>query len=122
MKTNNPPVDGIWGSWGAWSSCSNNQDGKSTCKKTKSRHCNEPPASNGGADCPGDRKEEEECSPADLSSPEENPRCVIQGAWSTWSDFSRCSSDCEKTRTRTCSNPAPINDQDKCPGEASETG
>ena len=30
--------------------------GKSTCKKTKSRHCNDPPASNGGVECPGEKK------------------------------------------------------------------
>ena len=122
VKPSNPPVDGNWGSWGAWSSCNNNQDGKSTCRKTKSRYCNDPPASNGGADCPGDKKIEEDCSPEDLSTPEDNPRCVIEGAWSLWSEYSRCNSDCEKIKTRTCSNPAPINDPDKCPGEASETG
>merc|ERR1719507_2058934 len=122
VKTNNPPVDGNWGSWGAWSSCSNNQDGKSTCKKTKSRHCNNPPASNGGANCTGDRKVEEDCTSADLSTPADNPRCMIQGAWSTWSEYSRCNSDCLKTKTRSCNSPAPINDQDKCSGEESETG
>ena len=25
-----------------------------------------------------------------MATPEDNPRCVIHGAWSTWSQFSRC--------------------------------
>merc|ERR1712098_906571 len=108
-------------SWSTWSPCTNNQDGKSTCIKTKNRHCNDPPASHGGAECPGKKKEVEECSSAELSNPEENPRCVIHGAWTTWSDYGTCRSDCKQIRTRTCSNPAPIIDHDKCPGEADET-
>jgi len=121
VKPSDPAVDGNWGAWSSWSSCGNNRDGKSKCKKVKSRHCNKPAPSNGGKDCVGDEKEEGVCTASDLEDQEENPRCVIQGAWTIWSDYSGCSSTCEKTRTRSCTNPAPVNDQDKCPGEASET-
>ena len=31
------PVDGGWSVWTAWTSCSNNKDGKSACKKIRSR-------------------------------------------------------------------------------------
>ena len=121
VKPAEPAVNGNWGAWSSWSSCGNARDGKSTCKKVKSRHCNKPAPANGGQACEGDEKEEEDCTVSDLAKQEENPRCMIQGAWTVWSDYSSCSSSCEKTRSRSCTNPAPVNDQDKCPGEASET-
>ena len=34
---------------------------------------------------------------------------------------SSCNSDCKATKTRTCTNPEPINDSDKCIGDASLT-
>ena len=83
-------MDGNWGAWSSWSSCSNGKDGKSQCKKAKTRHCNEPAPSNGGKKCEGDEKEEDDCTKDDLADPEENPRCVIQGAWTLWSDYSTC--------------------------------
>ena len=115
------PVNGGWSAWGDWSSCSNNQDGKSECKKTKHRYCNNPPVSNDGQECVGETKEEEDCTESDLSNPADNPRCMRHGVWTPWSQYSRCNINCEKTRTRTCTNPAPFNDEDKCPEEASET-
>ena len=40
--------------------------------------------------CEGDEKEEDDCTKDDLADPEENPRCVIEGAWTLWSDYSTC--------------------------------
>ena len=121
--TNKPaPVDGKWGDWKGWSTCSNNKDGKSTCKKVKTRICNNPPASNGGKACEGDSEEKADCTSNDLSRPANHPNCVIHGAWTAWSAPSTCNSECKATKTRTCTNPEPINDSDKCIGDASQTG
>ncbi|XP_013412210.1 netrin receptor UNC5C-like isoform X2 [Lingula anatina] len=44
----------------------------------------------------------------------------VKGAWSTWSQWSDCDSKCGKgfqSRSRTCSNPAPLNNGSPCPGD-----
>ena len=122
MTSKPVPVDGKWGDWKGWSTCSNSKDGKSTCKKVKTRICNNPPASNGGKACEGDSEEKGDCTSNDLSRPAGHPNCVIHGAWTAWSAPSTCNSECKATKTRTCTNPEPINDSDKCIGDASQTG
>ncbi len=50
---------GNWGAWGSWSTCS------ITCgpgTQTRSRLCNNPPPSNGGATCPGSGTESATCN------------------------------------------------------------
>jgi hypothetical protein len=115
------PVDGKWSDWKGWSSCTNSKDGKSTCKKTKTRFCNNPAASNGGKACEGSSTQTEACTTSDLAKPSDHPNCVVHGAWTVWSAASACSSDCKTTKTRTCTNPSPINDNDKCSGDATST-
>jgi hypothetical protein len=115
------PVDGKWSEWKGWSSCTNSKDGKSTCKKTKTRFCNNPAASNGGKACEGSSTQSEACTTSDLAKPSDHPSCVVHGAWAAWSAASACSSDCKTSKTRTCTNPAPINDNDKCSGDATST-
>ena len=44
-------VDGSWGEWSEWSGCSKRCGGGS---QTRSRHCNSPSPSDGGADCQGE--------------------------------------------------------------------
>ncbi|XP_030259929.1 complement component C8 beta chain [Sparus aurata] len=47
-------IDGSWSCWGAWSSCSGS-------RMTRSRQCNHPAPSNGGATCRGPQEESTEC-------------------------------------------------------------
>nr|QNH72405.1 toxin candidate TRINITY_DN4862_c0_g2_i1 [Ceriantheomorphe brasiliensis] len=52
------PVDGHWGQWALWSSCS------TSCGngvKTRTRQCNNPAPSNGGADCTGSNTDTKVC-------------------------------------------------------------
>lgn len=49
---------------------------------------------------------------------------IVDGGWSGWSAFGHCSVTCGngyKTRTRSCSNPAPAHDGADCHGDALNT-
>ena len=87
------------------------RDGKSSCTRTRTRFCNNPVPSNGGADCVGSAQESEECSPDWLVTQDgdDHPQCVVHGGWTVWSPGSECNTQCETTKTRTCTNPVPIN-------------
>ncbi|XP_026558988.1 hemicentin-1 [Pseudonaja textilis] len=53
------PVDGNWGPWQPWSTCS------ATCgagEKIRSRLCSNPPVSNNGRPCPGDKTQISRCN------------------------------------------------------------
>jgi len=113
------PVNGGWSQWTSWSQCTNRKDGKSVCKKRKVRYCNEPAPANGGTNCAGKSEEFEDCVPA-WTVPAKNPNCVLHGGWTAWSSPSACNAQCKSTKTRTCTNPAPLNSKE-CEGEASET-
>ena len=48
---------------------------------------------------------------------------VIDGNWGQWESWSECSKTCDigvHTRSRTCSNPAPLNGGKDCVGSATE--
>merc|ERR1739844_8739 len=49
-------VDGNWNFWGSWSSC----DALSG-KRRRTRHCNDPAPKNGGSQCLGSSRLEEDC-------------------------------------------------------------
>jgi len=119
-KSTASPVAGGWGTWSGYGTCTNNKDGKSDCKKRRVRYCNNPPPSNGGAACVGSGDEQVVCTSTELTPASSHPNCMRNGGWSIWSAFTTCTSECKHTRTRTCTNPAPINDKD-CPGTNSET-
>ena len=49
---------------------------------------------------------------------------ALDGYWSTWGSWSDSSEDCgtgTQTRTRSCDDPAPLNDGDTCLGSSTDT-
>ncbi|XP_062578063.1 coadhesin-like isoform X1 [Saccostrea cucullata] len=108
-----PIVDGGWSNWNLWSPCSG------TCGRgtmTRQRTCTNPSPAHGGASCVGTSTETQSCTTYH--------RCPTSGGWSQWSPFSHCSNTCgdgRKYRTRTCSNPRPVNGGADCVGLSSES-
>ena len=111
------PIDGEWSAWGEYSSCTK------TCgtgQKSRSRTCSNPAPSNGGSNCKGSSFESIVCN-TDACSAISSP---INGHWSEWGEYSSCTQTCgtgSKSRTRTCTNPAPSGGGSKCVGSSSET-
>ena len=101
------PLDGQWGSWGSWSTCGSN------CQKSKYRNCTNPAPGNGGNYCPGSGQVNSSCT---------GGLCMqINGSWGLWSSWSSCGSNCQKSRSRSCNNPAPANGGNTCPGSGQES-
>ncbi|XP_060071028.1 hemicentin-1-like [Ylistrum balloti] len=102
------PIDGSWGTWSNWGTCS------LSCGsgiKTRSRICNNPAPQNDGKYCtdPSTSNGEATCN--------ETP-CPIDGAWSSWRDWSACSlinNDVIRSRCRKCTNPIPQYGGANCP-------
>ncbi|KAH3719495.1 coadhesin-like isoform X2 [Dreissena polymorpha] len=104
-------VDGHWGPWSPFTSCSHSCG---TGMKIRSRTCSYPIPSAPGAPCPGDSYDRQACN---VQS------CIIDGQWSTWTDWSRCSVTCGLgtiSRDRTCTAPAPSNGGQDCSGEKTQ--
>ena len=107
-----PPVNGGWGDFKDWSECSMSCGGGT---KTRSRTCTSPAPANGGAECEGDAEETERCN---------IEPCPVDGGWGDFGDWSECSMSCgggTKSRSRTCTSPAPANGGAECEGDAEET-
>lgn len=103
------PVDGGWSSWSEWFPCAHratsDPDSNDKCL-CQIRHCNNPSARNGGKSCMGDSVSV--------------TNCTVHGGWTAWSAWSECSATCGlavKTRTRTCTNPAPVHRGRVCVGQ-----
>uniref|UniRef100_A0A8C4X5W9 Sema domain-containing protein n=1 Tax=Erpetoichthys calabaricus TaxID=27687 RepID=A0A8C4X5W9_ERPCA len=100
-------INGAWSSWSAWSQCSRD------CNRgirSRKRVCNNPEPKYGGMPCLGPSLEYQECN----ITP-----CPVDGDWSCWSTWSKCSVTCgggHYMRTRTCTNPAPAYGGDICLG------
>ncbi|KAM8759671.1 complement component C7 [Acanthopagrus schlegelii] len=56
----------------------------------------------------------------ELGTEAEGQQGVIHGSWACWSAWSSCSGG-RRSRSRSCSNPAPVNGGQHCIGETSET-
>lgn len=108
------PKNGNWATWGRWSSCSKSCGGGSM---TRSRTCSNPAPKNGGRNCAGFKTQSTACnkSPCPVK---------VDGNWASWTDWAACSKTCgggTRTRTRTCSNPAPKNGGRACQGSNRQT-
>ncbi|KAJ7322393.1 hypothetical protein JRQ81_018680, partial [Phrynocephalus forsythii] len=91
----------LWSAWTPWSPCSK------TCfyatdvvgVRKRFRHCNGT-SEEGVAGCHGEAVQEEPC---------DTPPCPVEGVWTPWASWSKCSAPCDsgvQTRNRTCSVPA----------------
>jgi len=105
-------VNGAWGAWGSYGSCSKTCGGG---VQTRSRYCNNPAPSNGGASCPGLGHQNNPCNAQG---------CPVNGGWGRWGSYGRCSKSCgygTRTRSRSCNNPAPANGGSSCSGSSTES-
>ena len=105
------PVHGAWSTWGSPGPCSTSCG---TGSQTRSRTCTNPAPTNGGTPCVGESTMTEPCS---------IQLCPVDGGWSSWS-VGACDRTCgggTRTKTRTCTNPAPVGSGSTCSGSFSET-
>ena len=104
-------VDGQWSEWGPWSNeCECLQDEES---RSRSRTCDSPAPTCGGATCGG--------------SSSEIDNCAVDGGWSEWGTWGEC--DCQhstgtgnKSKNRYCMNPEPSCRGLTCEGRSVEEG
>lgn len=100
-------VNGAWSAWTSWSQCSRDC---SRGIRNRKRVCNNPEPKYGGMPCLGPSLEFQECNILP---------CPVDGMWSCWSSWSKCSATCgggHYMRTRSCTNPAPAYGGDICLG------
>ncbi|XP_061673316.1 netrin receptor UNC5D isoform X2 [Syngnathoides biaculeatus] len=101
-------VNGGWSLWTEWSLC-NVPCGRGMQKR--SRTCTNPAPLNGGAFCEGMSVQKMSC----------NAPCPIDGGWDEWSEWTICSSQCERQRSRECNSPAPKHRGKICEGNSEAT-
>ncbi|ROT80008.1 putative hemicentin-1 isoform X7, partial [Penaeus vannamei] len=107
-----PPWLPRWSSWSSWGSCT------ATCgggQRRRFRTCDNPGPSQGGRACTGPDTDSEACNTV---------KCPVNGAWSSWSEWSPCSMTCGlgmRVRSRLCNNPYPGFGGAPCVGEERET-
>ncbi|KAF7240465.1 Semaphorin-5A [Varanus komodoensis] len=100
-------TNGGWSPWSPWSHCSRDC---SRGIRNRKRICNNPEPKYGGLPCVGPSLEYQECNVLP---------CPVDGGWSCWSSWSKCSTTCGSghyMRTRSCTSPAPAYGGDICLG------
>ena len=121
-------IDGSWSEWSEYSACD------VTCgngSQTRERQCVYPDTSKKGSACEGDSTQNKICSvdcdpvtttiaPLEENSmKDESENAETDGSWSSWGEWSACSSSCGnglKTAQRECNNPSPSGTGDECEG------
>ncbi|XP_072035679.1 coadhesin-like [Amphiura filiformis] len=101
-------LDGAWIEWTPWTTCSIRCGGTGTRSRTRS--CTDPEPLCGGMDCVGDPSEDGICG---------TQSCDVDGNWSQWTEWTSCSVTCDfgiKSRSRSCTEPAPGGNGADCPG------
>lgn len=112
-----PDSGGHWSDWGPWSQCSE-VCGRGVMKRR--RICNEATTSRigqlWGTHCRGQHEQLKMC----LSE-----KCRLNGGWSGWSAWGPCTQSCgagRRTRSRSCTRPAPSPTGAPCVGPRTEIG
>ncbi|XP_022085075.1 A disintegrin and metalloproteinase with thrombospondin motifs 6-like [Acanthaster planci] len=105
-------VHGGWSDW-SYSLCSRSCGGGT---QVRTRTCTNPIPQNGGSPCSGSNYQSGiQCNAQ---------ACAVDGGWTTWGEYSQCSASCgfgQRTRHRTCTNPAPGAGGAPCSGPNFET-
>ncbi|XP_067685279.1 SCO-spondin-like [Haliotis asinina] len=110
-------ADGSWSNWGSWRRFCFASCGVADGVDNRTRACNNPAPSNGGAACPGKAVDSKDAQCVLPPCPN-----IVDGGWSEWGEWVVvCAGSCgsvngEANRTRTCDNPPPSTSGRPCSG------
>ncbi|XP_067942024.1 coadhesin-like [Watersipora subatra] len=115
--TSRCPVHGGWELWESWTSCTVTCGGG---RSSRERSCDAPVPDFGGRFCLGGNPANIDIDGVEWEWKDCNTQpCVVDGAWSLWTEWSSCSSTCNNgmaERNRTCTNPPPAHGGLPCHG------